>query len=206
MIFYSEEKGHYSHMVRLVLAEKDIACEIKEFDPAGKLPEELPSINPYNKLPVLVDREVTIYEPRVILEYLDERFPHPPLLPIYPNDKAECRLLIHRIEKDWLPVVDRMMTPKISQKEFDSLKKELVNLVSGIVLVLKEKPYFMSDEFTLVDCYMSAILYRLPYLGVNLPNTKSFASLSTYQEKLFSRPSFDLSLTDSERDLKYSFN
>ena len=206
MIFYSEEKGHYSHMVRLVLAEKDIACEIKEYDPAGKLPEELPSINPYNKLPVLVDREVTIYEPRVILEYLDERFPHPPLLPIYPNDKAECRLLIHRIEKDWLPVVDRMMPPKISQKEFDSLKKELVNLVSGIVLVLKEKPYFMSDEFTLVDCYMSAILYRLPYLGVNLPNTKSFASLSTYQEKLFSRPSFDLSLTDSERDLKYSFN
>ena len=127
-------------------------------------------------------------------------------MPIYPNDKAECRLLIHRIEKDWLPVVDRMMSPKISQKEFDSLKKELVGLVSGIVLVLKEKPYFMSDEFTLVDCYMSAILYRLPYLGVSLPNTKSFASLSAYQEKLFSRPSFDLSLTDSERDLKYSFN
>ena len=206
MIFYSEEKGHYSHMIRIVLAEKDIACEIKEFDPEDKLPEELPTINPYNKLPVLVDREVTIYEPRVILEYLDERFPHPPLLPIYPNEKAECRLLIHRIEKDWLPIVDKMMSPKISQKEFDSLKKELVGLVSGIILVLKEKPYFMSDEFTLVDCYMSAILYRLPYLGVSLPNTKSFASLNAYQEKLFSRPSFDLSLTDSERDLKYSFN
>ena len=95
MIFYSEEKGHYSHMVRLVLAEKDISCEIKEFDPAENLPEELPTLNPYNKLPVLVDREVTIYEARVILEYLDERFPHPPLLPIYPNNKAECRLLIH---------------------------------------------------------------------------------------------------------------
>lgn len=74
MIFYSEEKGHYSHMVRLVLAEKDISCEIKEFDPTEKLPEELPTLNPYNKLPVLVDREVTIYEPRVILEYLDESF------------------------------------------------------------------------------------------------------------------------------------
>ena len=79
-------------------------------------------------------------------------------------------------------------------------------LVSGIVLVLKEKPYFMSDEFTLVDCYMSAILYRLPYLGVITPNSKSFESLRKYQEKLFSRPSFDLSLTDAERDLKYSFN
>jgi len=206
MIFYSEEKGHYSHMVRLVLAEKDISCEVKEFDPEGDLPDELPAINPYNKLPVLVDREVTIYEPGIILEYLDERFPHPPLLPIYPNEKAECRLLIHRIERDWLPLIDKMMEPKVSQKEFDKLKKELVSLVSGIVLVLKEKPYFMSDEFTLVDCYMSDILYRLPYLGVTVPNTKSFSTLKKYQEKLFSRASFDLSLTDSERDLKYSFN
>ena len=206
MIFYSEEKGHYSHMVRLVLAEKDISCEVKEFDPEGDLPDELPAINPYNKLPVLVDREVTIYEPRIILEYLDERFPHPPLLPIYPNEKAECRLLIHRIERDWLPLIDKMMEPKVSQKEFDKLKKDLVSLVSGIVMILREKPYFMSDEFTLVDCYMSAILYRLPYLGVTVPNTKSFSTLKKYQEKLFSRASFDLSLTDSERDLKYSFN
>ena len=193
-------------MVRLVLAEKDISCEIKEFDPEGKMPDELPSLNPYNKLPVLVDREVTIYEPRIILEYLDERFPHPPLLPIYPNEKAECRLLIYRIEKEWLPLIDKMMEPKISQKEFDKLKKDLVSLVSSIVLVLKEKPYFMNDEFTLVDCYMSAILYRLPYLSVTIPNTKSFSTLRKYQEKLFSRPSFDLSLTDSERDLKYSFS
>ena len=206
MIFYSEEKGHYSHMVRLVLAEKDISCEVKEFDPEGNLPDELPTINPYNKLPVLVDREATIYEPRIILEYLDERFPHPPLLPIYPNEKAECRLLIHRIERDWLPLIDKMMEPKVSQKEFDKLKKDLVSLVSGIVLILREKPYFMSDEFTLVDCYMSAILYRLPYLGVTVPNTKSFSTLKKYQEKLFSRASFDLSLTDAERDLKYSFN
>jgi len=206
MIFYSEEKGHFSHMVRLVLAEKDISCEIKEFDPDGRMPDELPTINPYNKLPVLVDREVTIYEPRIILEYLDERFPHPPLLPIYPNEKAECRLLIHRIERDWLPLIDKMMEPKISQKEFDKLKKELVSLVSGIVLVLKEKPYFMSDEFTLVDCYMSTILYRLPYLGITIPNTKSFSTLRSYQEKLFTRSSFELSLTDSERDLKYSFS
>ena len=206
MIFYSEEKGHYSHMVRIVLAEKDISCDIKEFDPNGKLPPELATINPYNKLPALVDREVTIYEPRIISEYLDERFPHPPLLPIYPNEKAECRLLIHRIERDWLPIMDKMMAPKITQRDFDKLKKELVSLVAGIVLVLKEKPYFMSDEFTLVDCYMSAILYRLPYLGVSTPKSKSFDSLYNYQDKLFARPGFELSLTDSERDLKYSFN
>ena len=88
--------------------------------------------------------------------------------------KSRMQALIYRIEKEWLPLIDKMMEPKISQKEFDKLKKDLVALVSGIVLVLKEKPYFMSDEFTLVDCYMSAILYRLPYLGVTIPNTKSF--------------------------------
>ena len=192
--------------VRIVLAEKDISCEIKEFDPDGKLPEELATLSPYNKLPVIVDREVTIYEPRIILEYLDERFPHPPLLPIYPNEKAECKLLIQRIENDWLPIIDKMMAPNVSQKEFDANKKQLAALLSGIVLVLKEKPYFMSDEFTLVDCYMSAILYRLPYLGVSVPNSKNFESVKKYQDKLFSRPSFDLSLTDTERDLKYSFS
>ena len=206
MIFYSEEKGHFSHMVRIVLAEKDISCEIKEFNPDGKLPEELATLSPYNKLPVIVDREVTIYEPRIILEYLDERFPHPPLLPIYPNEKAECKLLIQRIENDWLPIIDKMMALNVSQKEFDANKKQLATLLSGIVLVLKEKPYFMSDEFTLVDCYMSAILYRLPYLGVSVPKSKNFESVKKYQDKLFSRPSFDLSLTDTERDLKYSFS
>ena len=106
MIFYSEEKGHYSHMVRLVLAEKDISCEIKEFDPAEKLPEELPTLNPYNKLPVLVDREVTIYEPRVILEYLDERFPHPPLMPVDPVIRAKTRMVLHYIEKDLYGLLD----------------------------------------------------------------------------------------------------
>ena len=201
MIFYSEEKGHFSHMVRIVLAEKDISCEIKEFDPDGKLREELATLSPYNKLPVIVDREVTIYEPRIILEYLDERFPHPPLLPIYPNEKAECKLLIQRIENDWLPIIDKMMAPNVSQKEFDANKKQLAALLSGIVLILKEKPYFMSDEFTLVDCYMSAILYRLPYLGVTVPKSKNFESIKKYQDKLFSRPSFDLSLTDTERDM-----
>ena len=157
-------------------------------------------------MPVIVDREVTIYEPRIILEYLDERFPHPPLLPIYPNEKAECKLLIQRIENDWLPIIDKMMALNVSQKEFDANKKQLAALLSGIVLVLKEKPYFMSDEFTLVDCYMSAILYRLPYLGVSVPKSKNFESVKKYQDKLFSRPSFDLSLTDTERDLKYSFS
>mgnify|MGYP003313830397 CR=1 FL=1 len=200
-----KRQDHYSQRVKIVLAEKDISAEINEAKP-DETPDEILSISPYHKLPILVDRDLAIHDPSVMMEYLDERFPHPPLLPIYPNEKAECRLLIHRIERDWLPIMDKMMVPKITQREFDKLKKELVSLVAGIVLVLKEKPYFMSDDFSFVDCYMSAILYRLPYLGVSTPKSKSFDSLYSYQDKLFARPGFELSLTDSERDLKYSFN
>ena len=140
MILYSERDSHYSHRVRIVLAEKDIACEIREFD-IEEAPDDVLSISPYHKLPILVDRDLALYDTSVIMEYLDERFPHPPLLPIYPNEKAECRLLIHRIERDWLPIMDKMMSPKITQREFEKLKKELVSLVAGIVLVLKAVSY-----------------------------------------------------------------
>ena len=115
MILYSEKDDHYSHRVRIVLAEKDIACEIRETS-NEEAPDEVLALNPYHCLPILSDRDLGLYDTGVMLEYLDERFPHPPLLPIYPNDKAECRLLIHRIEKDWLPVIDKMMSPKIDRK------------------------------------------------------------------------------------------
>ena len=205
MALFSDPMDHYSHRVRIVMEEKGVTSEIIDSD-MNDLSAEILEVSPYAELPVLVDRDVCLYDSLVLMEYLDERFPHPPLLPIYPNEKAECKLLIQRIENDWLPIIDKMMAPNVSQKEFDANKKQLAALLSGIVLVLKEKPYFMSDEFTLVDCYMSAILYRLPYLGVTVPKSKNFESIKKYQDKLFSRPSFDLSLTDTERDLKYSFS
>ena len=205
MALFSDPMDHYSHRVRIVMCEKGVSSEIIDTD-LNNLSAEILEASPYAELPVLVDRDVCLYDSLILMEYLDERFPHPPLLPIYPNEKAECKLLIQRIENDWLPIIDKMMSPNISQKEFDVNKKQLAGLLSGIVLVLKEKPYFMSDEFTLVDCYMSAILYRLPYLGVTIPKSKNFESVKKYQDKLFSRPSFDLSLTDTERDLKYSFS
>ena len=205
MVLFHDEIGHRSHKVRIILEEKEISCDLEALDSLN-LPKEILDVNPDGSLPLLIDRELSLYNSALIVEYLDERFPHPPLLPIYPNEKAECKLLIQRIENDWLPIIDKMMAPNVSQKEFDANKKQLAALLSGIVLILKEKPYFMSDEFTLVDCYMSAILYRLPYLGVTVPKSKNFESIKKYQDKLFSRPSFDLSLTDTERDLKYSFS
>ena len=202
MIFYSEDKGHYSHMVRIVLAEKDIACEIKEFDPEGKLPEELPTINPYNKLPVLVDREVTIYEPRIILEYLDERFPHPPLLPVYPVARANSRSLMLRINREICPLLDNVILGKGNAKKIKEDKENLLHEISSLAPTFKEYSFFMNDEFSLTDCYLAPILWRLPSLGINLPLTKNIKPLLDYQEKIFERPGFQDSLSIIERDLR----
>ena len=202
MIFYSEEKGHYSHMVRIVLAEKDIACEIKEFDPEGKLPEELPTINPYNKLPVLVDREVTIYEPRVILEYLDERFPHPPLLPVYPVSRAHIRLFIQRIEKDWCETFDELIQGNQTGAKAKKLRTELNSQILGMSQILKEKPYFMSDEFSLVDCCIAPILWRLPLIDIDLQKNSKTKPIYEYMQRVFTKPCFINSLSELERDIR----
>src|SRR5690554_1262635 len=105
MAYFSDGRDHYSHRVRIVLAEKGVSVDIIDADPKD-MPEEVSELNPYNSLPTLVDRELVLYESKVMMEYLDERFPHPPLLPVYPVARALSRLWMHRIEKDWCPLVD----------------------------------------------------------------------------------------------------
>jgi len=116
MTFFSDGTDHYSHRVRIVLAEKGVTVEIHDVDADNK-PAELADINPYNSLPTLVDRELVLYQPNVMMEYLDERFPHPPLLPVYPVARAESRLLIHRIEKDWCNLVDTIFDANAKEKD-----------------------------------------------------------------------------------------
>ena len=151
MVFYSDGRDHYSHRVRLVLAEKGVAVEIMDVDPAH-LPEDLVDLNPYNTLPTLVDRELVLYESQVIMEYLDERFPHPPLLPVYPVARANSRLFMHRIQKDWCGAVDTIMAGRSKDTVIDRMRKELRESLIAIAPIFNEKPFFMNDEFTLVDC------------------------------------------------------
>ncbi|HAO88586.1 MAG TPA: stringent starvation protein A, partial [Gammaproteobacteria bacterium] len=108
MTFYSDGTSHYSHRVRIVLAEKGVAVETIDVDPSNK-PEDLASLNPYNTLPALVDRDLVLYEADIMMEYLDERFPHPPLFPVYPVARAQSRLWIYRIRQDWCGLVDSLM-------------------------------------------------------------------------------------------------
>lgn len=197
MTFYSDASDHYSHRVRIVLAEKGVAVDIVNVDPNNK-PEDLASLNPYNTLPTLVDRDLALYEANVMMEYLDERFPHPPLLPVYPVTRAQSRLWMHRIEKDWGGLIQTILTTE--GKKADAARKELTESLITTSPIFAELPYFMSEDYSLVDCCLGPILWRLPVLGIELPE-KQCKPLLQYMERLFEREAFQASLSDAEREM-----
>ena len=201
MTFFSDGSSHYSHRVRIVLAEKGVTVDIVDVDVDNK-PAELAEHNPYNSLPTLQDRDLILYESKVMMEYLDERFPHPPLLPVYPVARGQSRLWMYRIERDWSRLVDIIECSKSKAKEVEAARKELRESLTGVATIFTEKPYFMSDDFTLVDCCMGPILWRLPTLGIEIPKTKQSKPLHEYMERLFARESFQVSLSEAELEMR----
>ncbi len=197
MTFFSDAVSHYSHRVRIVLAEKGVTVDVID-STNMTLPEDVRALNPYDSLPVLVDRDLLLYEPNVMMEYLDERFPHPPLLPVYPVARGESRQLIYRIERDWSALVDKILR---DSADADAARKELREGLIAIGPIFGEKPFFMSDEFTLIDCCMAPILWRLSRLKVTIPETKQTKPLTEYMKRLFNRESFQASLTEAEREM-----
>ena len=199
MTLFSDASDHYSHRVRMVVAEKGVNVDIVDVSP-GKKPEDLAEINPYNTLPTLLDRELVLFESTVIMEYLDERFPHPPLLPVYPVARAQSRSLIHRIEKDWTRSVDLLMSGRSRESTLAKARKELTESLITVAPIFADKPFFMSDEFTLVDCCVAPILWRLKYMGIKLPERQA-RPMRKYMREIFSRASFRGSLTETEMEM-----
>src|SRR5210317_20459 len=199
MTFFSDSTCHYSHRVRIVLAEKGVTVDLVEVD-GNQPPAELADLNPYNSLPTLVDRELVLYETRVMIEYLDERFPHPPLLPVYPVARAESRLFMHRIEQAWCVLIESIQHSR-SDNVVKRSTKELREGILAIAPIFAEKPYFMSEEFSPVDCCIAPILWRLPAMGIELPEAQC-KPLVKYMERLFARESFQESLSEVERELR----
>ena len=195
MTLFSGADDIYSHQVRIVLAEKGVSVEISQVEP-DSLPEDMLELNPYGTVPTLVDRELVLYESRIIMEYLDERFPHPPLMPVYPVARGNSRLMMHRIDQDWYSLVARIQRGD----KADEARKELREALLAIAPVFVEYPFFMSEEFSLVDCYMGPLLWRLPSLGIELSGRGS-KELKAYVVRLFERDSFQASLTEVERDM-----
>ena len=200
MTLFSDPRDHYSHRVRMVLAEKGVTVEIIDVV-AGKEPEDLAEINPYNTLPTLADRDLALYEANVIMEYLDERFPHPPLLPVYPVQRALSRLWITRVEKEWSSRLDILMAGKGRETILSKARKELRESIIAIAPIFAEKPYFMNDEFSLVDCCVAPILWRLKEVDITLPE-KSTRALHKYMQKMFERDAFRASLTETEVEMR----
>lgn len=196
---YSDPADHYSHRVRIVLAEKGVSAEII-FVEAGRQPPKLIEVNPYCSLPTLVDRDLALWESTVVMEYLDERYPHPPLMPVYPVARANSRLLIHRIQRDWCGLVDLILDSRTKEAARAVARKELRESLTGVSPLFADKPFFLSEEQSLVDCCLLPILWRLPILGIELPRPAK--PLLDYMERQFAREAFQASLSGVERDMR----
>jgi RNA polymerase-associated protein len=200
MTLFSDPTCQYSHRVRIVLAEKGVTVDVEDIAPNG-ITEEILEANPYGTLPTLVDRDLALYESKVVMEYLDERFPHPPLLPVYPVARAQSRLWIYRIERDWCILMAQILASPDSKKA-EAARKEFRESLIGVAGIFTDKNYFMSEEFTLVDCCLAPMLWRLPQLGITLSDNRQVQPLLDYMDRLFERSSFEESLTDLEREIR----
>lgn len=197
MNLFSAPGCPFCHRTRLVLAEKDITFDTLDVD-LDKLPEDLSELNPYNTVPTLVDRDLVLYDSRVIIEYLDERFPHPPLMPVDPVSRAKTRLALHRVEADWYPLMIEIL--KGNEKAATKARKELRESLIASAEVFAIMPYFLSQEFSLVDATIAPVLWRLPILGIELP--KEAKAVLDYAERLFARQTFQESLSEAEREMR----
>jgi RNA polymerase-associated protein len=180
----------------MVLAEKGITVEIVNIEP-DHLPEDLIDLNPYQSVPTLVDRELVLYDPKVVTEYLDERFPHPPLMPVDPVSRARSRLALFRIEKDWYSLVPELESG--DDKRVSRARKALRDSLASSAEVFSVRPFFLSEEFSLVDAAIAPILWRLKHFHVDLPSQAR--AVNEYAARMFARESFKDSLTEAEKEM-----
>ncbi|MGI9206071.1 MAG: glutathione S-transferase N-terminal domain-containing protein [Woeseiaceae bacterium] len=197
MTLFSKPTCIHSHRTRLVLAEKNINIEIVSVD-GPELPEDLMDLNPYHTVPTLVDRDLVLYDSRVIIEYLDERFPHPPLMPVDPVTRAQFRLALFRIETDWYQFAEQFDTDGERKLPAKSRKLLRESILASVEL-FAAKQYFLSDEFSLVDCSIAPILWRLPVYGIDLGSQSE--AIEAYMKRVFERRSFQESLTELEQEM-----
>lgn len=186
-----------SHRTRIVLFEKDVECQIVEVEP-GKKPRELAEINPYNEVPTMIDRDLVLYDSHVINEYLDERLPHPPLMPVDPVSRAKARLMLKRFDRDWYSQLHYL--EHNDKKHAQRVRQQMRDELTVISPVFKDSQFALGAEFSLVDCSLAPLLWRLPVYDIELP--RQAKPILDYAERVFARKSFRLSLTEAERDMR----
>ena len=197
MALYSAATCIQCHRVRFVLAEKGINVDIVNVNEDKSAAEDLAELNPYNETPTLVDRDLVLYDAGVINEYLDERYPHPPLMPVDPVSRAHLRLVHYRVLRDWFALA-REVEATDGRKGEKPRRQLRESIIAGNDL-FKVDHFVLNPELTLVDCTLGPLMWRLPYYGIKLG--KPGAAVEAYAQRLFSRNSFKASLTQGERDM-----
>lgn len=197
MTLYSGATCPYSHRTRIVLLEKDVECQVVYVD-AAKKPRELADLNPYNEVPTMVDRDLVLYDSLIIDEYLDERLPHPPLMPVDPVTRGRARLMLYRFDRDWYSLVPEI---EAADKKGGVRARNIIR--DGLTVIspmFKDQAFILGEEFTLVDCALAPLLWRLPRLDIELP--RQAKPILDYAERLFARKAFQHSLSEPEREMR----
>lgn len=197
MTLYTGKTDPYSHRTRIVLFEKEVECQLIEVD-VNKKPRDLADLNPYNQVPTIVDRDLVLYQSLIINEYLDERLPHPPLMPVDPVSRARARLMLYRFDHDWYSLL-----PTIESGDKKAAAKARTELRDGLTVIspiFKEQQYVLGEEFSLVDCALAPILWRLSAYEISMP--RQAKPILDYADRVFARKSFKLSLTEAEKEMR----
>ena len=197
MALYSSDRSIHCHRVRFVLAEKGINVDIINISDNESAAADLAELNPYNETPTLVDRDLLLHNAGVINDYLDERYPHPPLMPVDPVSRARLRLIHHRVIRDWYPLADKIENAEPA--EADKVRQQLTESIVAANDLFKHSDFVLGDELSLVDCTLAPLFWRLPVYGINLG--KPGATVQGYIQRLISRKSFKVSLTRAEREM-----
>ena len=195
MTLYSHPRCPYSHRVRIILAEKGVHVDVVDVDLDNK-PDALLELNPYGMVPTLMDRDLIVYESEVIFEYLEERFPHPPLLTVFPIGRAQARLLSRRVDEDWMNLLATAQFSRDEQEVYQA-KLRLVRELLSLIPVFNKTRYFMGDHYSIIDCSMAVLLYHLEQMGVVWPSRAK--PIRDYASRLFRRPAFQESIGNTEK-------
>lgn len=199
MVLFSGSTCPFSHRCRFVLNEKACDFEIQDVDLYNK-PPEIDAMTPYGDVPILVERDLTLYNPNIINEYIDERFPHPQLMPADPIQRARARLFLYTFERELFSFVRVLENRDETEKRKAIARNQIREQLMQLSPVFAKNKFLMGDEFTMLDVMMAPLLWRLGYYGIDLP--KSAAPLLKYAESIFARPAFIASMTPSEKVMR----
>lgn len=197
MTLYSTESCIEGHACRIVLYEKQVDCDVQWVD-LKKNPARLGELNPYGESPTLMDREIVLYGAHIVAEYLDDRLPHPPLMPSDPVNRGRVRLMLYKFRREWLNELRQVDVA--GQKPKKPLRDALRQDIAAMSPYLSTQDYLLGDDFSIVDCFLMPVLWRLPFYGVELP--KQTKAIDAYINRVMSRQSFKRSLSTYERDMR----